>query len=48
MYSHLTQVIDLTEAQLFGFGFILLWARVKHLIEGLVSQAGALLRGGGR
>ena len=39
---------DQPEARLFGFGFILLWARVKHLIEGLVSRAGALLRGGGR
>ena len=51
MYSHTrsyARLGDRPEARLFGFGFILLWARVKHLIEGLVSRAGALLRGGGR
>ena len=46
MYSHTrsyARLGDRPEAWLFGFGFILLWARVKHLIEGLVSRAGALL-----
>ena len=46
MYSHTrsyARLGDRPEARLFGFGFILLWARVKHLIEGLVSRAGALL-----